>query len=129
LLLKIRVYFYPSNQESILCVEMMLICETPCTLDIATDYRCFYLRTVVIGSSVDKQHVALGFHTCSLNSTKKKPSEPDSKFEINSVTITWRERIKGSSRLSQARRHTASCQLVRGLSLTVCGKGVMLFPF
>lgn len=51
------------------------------------------------------------------------------KFEINLVTITWRERIKGSSRLSQARRHTGSCQLVRVLFLTVCGKGVMLFPF
>jgi len=57
-------------KESILCRKMTFICETPCTLDIATDYRCFYLRTVVIGSSVDKHHVALGFHTGSLNSTK-----------------------------------------------------------
>jgi hypothetical protein len=58
------------------CVERTVLCEIPFTLYIATDYCCFYLRAVIIGNSADKQHVALGFHTGSLNSTKK-PSEPD----------------------------------------------------
>jgi GH24 family phage-related lysozyme (muramidase) len=48
---------------------------------------------------------------------KKTLQNRINKFEINLVTITWHERIKGRSRLGQARRRVGLCQLVRRLCL------------